>query len=366
MDRVKKIIKASFIGIAMNVALVIFKSLIGFFTNSIAVILDAVNNLTDVISAVVTIIGTKLSTKKPDKEHPYGHGRIEYVASIIISFIILMAGFAAVKQSIDKIIKPLDTNHTIIGLTIIFITILTKLIFSIYAKKVGKECNSDALKATSKDALMDVFLTLTTFIAGIINIIWKINIEGYLGLLISIFILKSAIEIIFETKDGIIGKRFDKEFTDKIKKAIKNNDKVEGVYDLILHSYGPSNIIGTANIEVKHDMTAEEIHKLTRKITIDIYKKYNIIMTIGIYAINENDEYKEIKGEINRIINTYECVKQIHGFYVDEKEKEIYFDMIIDFEEKNPEQIRKEVIKKLSDKFDEYKYNVIIDTDFSD
>ena len=350
----------------MNILLVIFKGVVGFLANSIAIILDAVNNLTDVISAVVTIIGTKLATKKADKEHPYGHGRIEYIAATIVSFIILFAGITAIKESIDKIIHPLETNYSYVSIIIIVVAVLFKIVFGIYASKVGKKYDSNSLVATGKDALMDAILSTTTIIAAIISLVFKIKIEGYLGLLISIFILKAAIEILVETKDSIVGTRFDKEYTDKIKSLINSYDEVRGVYDLILHNYGPLNIIGTANIEVRHDMTAEEIHKLSKKISNEMFEKYNIILTVGIYAYNDSGKSKEIRKELNKILSEYTCIKQIHGFFVDEQKKQIYFDLIIDFEEKNPEKVKEKIIEKMKINFNDYEFYVVLDTDFTD
>ena len=173
MDRKKKIIKTSIIGILVNIILVIFKTIIGIVTNSIAIILDAINNLTDVLSSIITIIGTKLAGKAPDKKHPYGHGRIEYFTSVIISAIVLYAGITAGKESIEKIINPEKVEYSIISLIIIAIAVIVKLILGKYVKGVGKKVNSQSLVASGQDAFMDAILSFTTLIAGIINYIWK-------------------------------------------------------------------------------------------------------------------------------------------------------------------------------------------------
>ncbi|MBR3134362.1 MAG: cation transporter [Clostridia bacterium] len=366
MDRHKKIIKTSILGIIVNIVLVIFKATIGLIVNSIAIILDAVNNLTDAISSIVTIVGTKLANKKPDKEHPYGHGRIEYFTSVIVAFIVLIAGIAALKESVEKIINPGDIDYSITSLLIIAVAVLVKFFLGGYVKKVGKEVNSQSLVASGEDAFMDSILSFSTLVAGIINYIWKLSLEGYLGVIIAIFIIKSAIEMLKETLNIMIGERADKELTDKLKEKICSYDEVQGAYDLSLHNYGPSKSIAGVHIQVRDDMTAKEIHALTKKITIDIYNEFGIITTIGIYAANENGEFSEIKRELNRIVKEYKDIKQVHGFYVDEKNSKIYFDLIFDFECENIEEIKEKIISRLKEKYTKFDFVVILDDDISD
>lgn len=366
MDRNKTIIKTSAIGIITNIILVIFKSIVGVIANSIAIIIDAVNNLTDVLSSVITIIGTKLSNKAPDKKHPYGHGRIEYFTSTIISAIILIAGITALKESITKIIHPEESDYSIISLVIITVGVIAKLILGKYVKNVGKKVNSGNLIASGQDALMDSILSFTTLIAAVISYIWHLSVEGYLGIAISIFILKSAIEILKETIDSMLGERADSELTTKLKTKVLSFEEVQGVYDLNLHDYGPSKIVASLHIQVRNNMTAEEIHILTRKIEYMIFKEFGIALTIGIYAANDKGEFGEIKKTLIDIIKDYPSILQLHGFYVDKAKNNVYFDIILDFEEKDKEKIKKEIISKMKEKYGEYDYNVIIDSDISD
>lgn len=366
MEREKKIIKTSILGIVVNIILVAFKATVGIIVNSIAIILDAVNNLTDAISSVVTIIGTKLAGKAPDKEHPYGHGRIEYLTSLIVAEIVMLAGVTAIKESIEKIINPGETDYSIASLIIIAVAVVVKFFFGRYVKNVGKKVNSQSLVASGQDAFMDSVLSFTTLVAAIINYVWHLSLEGYLGVIIAIFIIKSAIEMLKETVSTMIGGRAEKEITDKIKEKVCSYEEVQGAYDLTLHNYGPSKTIATVHIQVRDDMKADEIHILTRQISMDIFDEYGILLTVGIYAANDKGIYKEIKQELGSIVNNYKELKQIHGFYVDEKNSNIYFDLIIDFDCPNPEEVKNEVIHKLESKYPKYKFNVILDADFSD
>ncbi len=365
MDRKTKIIRTSILGIVVNIGLVIAKSIIGLIVNSIAIILDAVNNFTDILSSVVTIVGTKLANKKPDKKHPYGHGRIEYFTAIILGAIVMFAGVLAIKESVDKVLNPGDTNYSWVSMLIIVIAVLTKVLLGKHVKKVGKEANSQTLEASGEDALMDAVLSSGTLLAAIINFTLGIKTEGYIGIIIGAFIIKTGVEIFKEAVNSILGERADSEFTKELKDKINEFEEVQGTYDLNLHNYGPSSIIASAHIQVRNDMTAEEIHILTRKIEYKIYAEYGIILTLGIYAANDKGEYGEIKKALEEIIKEYDCILEIHGFYVD-KEHNAYFDLILDFDVAEREKIKEEIIEKIKQKYPEYNYNVIMDADVTD
>ena len=366
MDRNKIIVKTSIIGIATNIILVAFKATIGFIANSIAIILDAVNNLTDVLSSVITIIGTRMSNKAPDKKHPYGHGRIEYLTAVAISAIVLYAGVIAGKESIEKIIHPVKANYSIVSLIIIAVAVVAKFLLGRYVKKKGKDVNSQSLVASGEDAFMDSVLSFTTLVAAIINYVLGLSLEGYLGVIISIIIIKSAIEILKETIDSLLGVRADRELSLKLKDMVMSFKDVQGAYDLNLHNYGPSKTVASIHIQVRNDMTAEEIHILTREIEYLVYAKLGIALTIGIYAANDQGEFGEIKEAVQTIINDYKNVLQLHGFYVDKAKSNVYFDLIMEFEEEHKEEIRDEIIERIKAKFPEYNYNVILDSDITD
>ena len=367
MERNKVIIKTSVIGIVTNIILVVFKATVGLIVNSIAIVLDAVNNLSDAISSIITIIGTKLAGRKPDKEHPYGHGRIEYFASLIIAIIVFVAGATSGKESIEKIIHPVKADYTVVSLIIIIVAVIIKFFLGRHVKKVGEKIDSQSLIASGTDAFMDAILSFSTLVAAVISLIWGISLEGYLGFIISVIIVKSSFDIIKETLNSIIGARADSELTQKLREKVNEFEEVQGVYDITLHNYGPSQIMGSLHIQVDDNMTAKEIHKLTRKIQMKIYEELGTVVTIGIYASNSSDEfYVEIKNELTKIIQKHKEIIQMHGFYVDEESETISFDLIIDFKAESKEKIRDEVIKEIKEKYPKYSYYVILDTDISD
>lgn len=367
MNREKKIIQTSFIGILGNLLLVTGKAIVGIIAGSISVILDAVNNLTDALSSIITIIGTKLANRKPDKKHPYGHGRIEYLTSLAIAVIIIVAGGSAIYESILSLIRGETATYDNTALIIISSAILVKVLLGLYFKKVAKEVNSDALKGSGVDALFDAILSTSTLVGAIIARFTNVYIEGYLGILIGLFIIRSGVEILLGAVSNIVGERASKEIANAIKHEVNSFPEVRGSYDLILNNYGPTRAIGSIHIEVDDNLTAKEIHPLTRKISQRIFEKFGVILTVGIYATNtSNEEVKEIRKDLSKLIKDYPTIKQIHGFYVDEELKQISFDILIDYSDEAPEETKSNIINKLKEKHPSYEYYAIIDNDFSD
>ena len=326
MSRQDKIVKTSIIGIVVNLILVAFKATVGILVNSIAITLDAVNNLTDALSSIITIIGAKLAGRAPDKNHPYGYGRIEYFSSVIIAAIVLWAGITALMESWPKIFNPDVTSYNTVSLIIIAVAVVVKFALGKYVKNVGEEINSQALVASGSDAFFDAILSFSTLVAAIISIFWHISLEGILGVIISIVIIKASIDMLRETLDSMIGARVDSELSRKIKESICEVPEVYGAYDLSLHNYGPEDMQGSVHVEIDGDLTALEIQNLSRQITLKIYNEFSIALTIGIYA--RNDKYSNIRSELDSIASQYDEILEIHGFIVYEDQNLITFDMI--------------------------------------
>ena len=368
--REREIIKTSFIGIFGNIILVLFKAFVGIIAGSISIIMDAVNNFTDALSSFITIIGTKLANKMPNKKHPYGYGRIEYITSTLIAILILFAGGTAIYESIKSIIDYFKyrsmPQFEIYSIIIIASAIFVKVLIGLFFRYKGKKIDSNALRASGLDALFDSVLSLSTLIGMIIAKYANVYIEGYLGILIGIFIIKSGFEVLKESLSSMIGDRFEKEYINEIKNEILNVSGVLGCYDLILNSYGHNKNIGSVHIGVSDELTAIQIQAIEREISNIMYNKYDTIMTIGIYAENFSDDFsKNIYGKILEIINKYEQVLQIHGFYVDYSSRSIYYDLVISFDDDKPAEtirkIKEETLKIIND------YNIVInyDQDFS-
>lgn len=367
-NREKVVVKTSIISIISNIILVCFKAFVGLLANSIAIILDAVNNLSDALSSIITIVGTKLAGKAPDKKHPYGYGRIEYITSLIVSAIVLYAGITALVESIKKILNPVEVDYSTITLIILIASIIVKFALGLYVKKKGKEVNSDSLVASGSDAFNDAILSISVLASAIVYLLFNVSLEAYVGVLLSLFIIKAGLELIKKSVDNMLGTRVESKLAKSIKKEILKDKKIKGVYDLVLNDYGPDKYLGSIHIEVNDTLSVAEIDKISRNITKTIMRKYGVILhTIGVYSVNTKDKkIIKAKEEISKIVFSHEGILEMHGFYVDEEEKTISFDIIIDFKIKNREEVYKEIHTEVKNKYKDYKIDITLDIDMSD
>lgn len=362
MNRDRIIVRTSIIGIITNVLLAAFKAAVGLISGSIAVILDSLNNLSDVLSSVVTIVGTKLAGKQPDKEHPLGHGRAEYLGSMVVAGIILYAGIAAGIESIKKIFSPTEPDYSIISLVIVASAIVVKLLLGRYVSAMGRKANSGSLIASGSDALFDAVLSASVLASALIFLFTGTNLEAFVGVIISVFIIRAGIEILLDTVDELLGKRIDREVVDAVKATICQDEKVSGAYDLVLHSYGPDKLIGSVHIEIPSDMTATEIDRLERRIAERVYIEHGIILAgIGIYSVDSS--HTDIRDKITDMIRRRDGVLQIHGFYADTEQKQISFDVILDFGLPDRKAVLAEIRREVQEAFPDWCINVTMDVD---
>ena len=368
ISREKTIVRTGIIGIAANILLASFKALVGLAVHSTAMVLDAVNNFSDVLSSVVTIIGTKIAARKPDKKHPLGHGRVEYLSQMIVAALIIYAGITALWESIKKIINPVDAEHSAVSLAVISVAIVVKIILGLYVKAKGKEVKSNLLISSGTDALFDAVLSTAVLISAVIFMAFKFNIEAYVSVVISIFILKAGIEIILEAVDDMLGHRVEGEYTRNVKASAAAVPGVYGVYDIVLHNYGPDRYLGSLHIEVDDTVTADRIDQLTREINNKVFVETGVILTaVGIYSRNtSNDEQMRIRNEITKLVVEHDHVLQLHGFYIDEARKRVTFDVVIDFEASDREELFEHIKEDVRKVLPEYDVIVALDSDISD
>lgn len=331
MDRSQEIIRTSWIGIVANVLLAGFKAAVGILASSVAIVMDAVNNLSDALSSVITIIGTKLSQRPADRMHPFGFGRIEYFSAIIIAVIVLSAGITSLIESVKKIFNPTEPEYTTTTLIVIVVAIVVKLILGQYVKRKGEQLKSDALIASGSDALFDAVITLATLISAGIMLLWGMSLDGLLGALISAVIIKAGVEMLASPVNELLGTSIPAELTRQIIKEVSDFDGVHGVYDLILHNYGPDVKIGSLHISVYDTMSAHEIHGLTRKITTQMYERHGIIMTVGVYAIATGKNRRtELQSQVMQALAVHKDIVQVHGFYYSERDQMLSVDVVPD------------------------------------
>ena len=331
MDRSSQIIRTSWIGIIANVLLAAFKAVVGLLASSVAIVMDAVNNLSDALSSVITIVGTKLSQRPADRKHPFGFGRIEYFSAIIIAVIVLSAGITSLIESIKKIIEPTTPTYTTTTLIVIIVAIVVKLVLGRYVKGQGEKLKSDALIASGSDALFDAIITLATLISAGVMMLWNVSLDGILGALISLVIIKAGIEMLASPVNELLGAKISPELLSQIKREVSEHEEVHGVFDIIVHNYGPDVQIGSLHINVMDTMNAHQIHGLTRRISEDMFARHGIIMTVGVYAVATGDNKRaELQHTVMQALAAHEHITQVHGFYYFEDERRVSIDIVPD------------------------------------
>lgn len=365
--REKTIVRTSVIGIVTNLLLVGFKAFVGLMSNSIAIILDAVNNLSDALSSVVTIIGAKLGAKQPDKKHPLGYGRIEYLSSMIVAALVLYAGITSLVESIKKIFHPEAADYGTVTLVIISVAIVVKLLLGLYVKKQGKKVNSGALAASGSDAMFDAVLSASVLASAIVYLVWGVSLEAYVGVIIAGFIIKAGIEMMIETLNDIIGKREDAEITKELKQIICEEEAVLGAYDVTLFNYGPNKNYGSVHVELPDTLTVDEVDRITRRIQTNVFHKTGVILTgIGVYSYNtSNDEAAQMRNRIQQTVLSHEWALQMHGFYADTEQKTLRFDVVMSFDVDRKEALET-LYQEIRGLYPDYEILIVPDVDIAD
>lgn len=367
-SRGKIIVRTSIIGIAANVFLAAFKAVIGFMSNSIAITLDAVNNISDAASSLITIVGAKLAAKEPDKEHPFGYGRIEYMSAIIISVIVFYAGITSLIESIKQIWQPETPDYSPISLVIVAVAVVVKVVLGRYVKNMGEKVNSDALVNSGEDAKLDSVISASTLVAAVIYLKFNMSLEAWLGAIISVVIIKAGIDMLKETVSKILGERNDPTLAKEIKHTVTSFPGVRGAYDLVLNNYGPDTWQGSIHIEVPDTYGANQLDKMLREIMMSVMEKHNVLLTaIGVYSFNTKDEeISRVERKVRDMALSHQYVRQIHAFYLTKDTKQIRFDLVISFEAEDRQGVFREVVDKIQQELPDYELEVYMDTDFSE
>ena len=366
--RERTIVKTSIVGIVANVFLAGFKAVTGLVTNSIAIVLDAVNNISDAGSSLITIIGTKLAGREPDKKHPFGHGRIEYLSAMVIAVIVLYAGITSLVESVKQIIHPEVPDYSAVSLIIVAVAVVVKILLGRYVKSVGIKVHSDSLINSGEDATLDSVISASTLAAAGIFLIFHVSLEAWLGAVISLVIIKSGLEMFWNTASRILGERNDTELARGIHETVMSFPDVEGAYDLVLNNYGPNTWNGSIHIEVPDTYSAAQLDQLIREITMKVLEEHHVILTaIGVYSVNTRDEnIIQARQKVQGIVMAHEYVKQMHGFYLLEEQKTMRFDVVISFDAKDRKAVCREVTESVQKEFPDYQLQVTMDADFAE
>jgi len=362
---------AGTIGIAINFILFIIKISVGTFAGSIAIMADGFNNLTDTASSIITIIGVRLAGAPEDKEHPYGHGRIEYISALIVAALVMLVGFQLAWSSAQRILNPEPVIFNWISFNLLFISILLKLWLSHFNKKIGEKINSKALKAAGLDALGDVLISSTVLIAFGSSIFIPYNVDSIVGIGVAIFILYMSYKLIVETISPLLGEAPDSKLVEAIKSKLLSYPHILGVHDLIIHNYGVGKTMATIHVEFPASLDIMEIHEIIDLAERELSELLTIQLVIHMDPVSiETEEIKRIKIDLQEIMEQNPIILSMHDFRIQGKEpnKKISFDLVVDGNKLNKqltiEMISEEVKRKLNEKHPAYHYNIVVDKFF--
>ena len=357
------------VGIIVNIMLFIIKLSVGLLTTSIAVMADAFNNLSDAASSIVTIVGFKMANKPADAEHPFGHGRMEYISALIVAFMVMLVGIQFVKSSVEKILNPEVVKFELISFILLLVSIFFKLWLSHFNKFIGNKINSSALKAASVDALGDVFTSSCVVASFLISKFTTVPVDGYFGLVVAIFIVYSGFSLVKETINPLIGESPDPELVKEIKQRVLSYDNITGVHDLIIHNYGPGKCMASIHAEIPSDISVMKIHEIIDDAEREISKALNIYLVIHMDPICVADaEISEASNEVQKIIKYNPLIKSMHDFRLvgEGSKKNLIFDIVVNSKRMSKimseTDLKNDIISAIKDIHPDY--NCIITSDY--
>jgi cation diffusion facilitator family transporter len=360
------------IGIIINAILFAIKLSVGLISGSIAVTADAFNNLSDAASSVITIVGFKLASRPADEEHPFGHGRLEYISALIVSFMVMMVGFQFIKASFERIMNPTPVKFEVIPFVLILISIGAKIWLSRFNKFVGKSIGSGALEASALDALGDVFASSCVALSLLISRWTTFPIDGYIGILVALFILYSGFSITKETLSPLLGEAPDPELVENIKNGVMGYENINGVHDLVIHNYGPGRCMASIHAEIPCDISVVTIHEIIDKAEKELSKKLNIFLVIHMDPINtDSKEVNKAREVLESVLKKFPLVKSMHDFRVvgDGEYKNLIFDLVIEhtkgFKHDDEQRLVREIDVELKKVRPRYNAMITVDKDFT-
>ncbi|MFR6413921.1 MAG: cation diffusion facilitator family transporter [Anaerobutyricum soehngenii] len=360
---------ASVVGIFCNVLLFSVKLTIGLILSSLAVTADAFNNLSDAASSIISFIGVKMAGKPADAEHPFGHGRIEYIAALIVSFLVIEVGFTFFKSSISKILHPEEISFDLVPFVILILSILVKLWMAFFNNKLGKRIDSKVMLATAADSLGDVITTSATVLSIIICHFTSINVDAIAGLIVSAIVIWSGISIAKDTLEPLIGERVPAELYQKITDIVESYDGIVGTHDLIVHNYGPNRSMATIHAEVPNDINIDVSHEIIDKIERDVKKDLNILLVIHMDPVEMRDEeVLSLREKTSRIVHALDPELNFHDFRVlkENEQRNLIFDLVIpdSYSEKDANRVMHQLVSLLHEMDENVECIITLDRSF--
>lgn len=367
MDRKQKIVRTGYVGILVNIVIASVKAVVGVISGSMAFVVEAMNNITDAVSSVLTVIAARLAGRPADDKHPFGYGRIEYFAAIIISVLIIVTGVSSFVESVKGIIHPATQEYSTVGIVLVAVALVIKLGLGLYTRKQGKSLHSDALRASASECLMDCILSVATIASAIITVTTGVSLDSWLAAILSLLIVKVGVEMLLSPVNDLLGRRNDQTLVKDLKARVKTIEGVLGVYDVVLHDYGPEYKIGSLHVEVGESMSASDMHHLTRAVQTLVRHEFGFFVTVGFYAHNaEGTPEAEAEKAVREHVTALDGVLGMHGFYMDPDLKVLSMDIVYSFKMKKPSELRAEVCGWLEKSYPGYECLVGMDINYSE
>lgn len=355
----------SALGIVTNLCIALIKVIIGALASSIAIISEGVNNAADVLTSVLTLLGSKLAGKYPDKKHPFGYGRIEYLTGLVIAVMILVTGVEMVINAVKLILHPEPVNISYLSLFVVAGSAVIKYILGVYTIKMGKKANSSALEGVGLDCRGDAFASLITIASALIFLLFDVSLDAYAGLITSAIIIKAGVEVLMSTVSELIGRPGEEELANHIYKTVRSTEGIINSADLMLHNYGPDAWSGSMNVELDHGMTVGEAYKFLHALQLKIMHEDHVTMVFGIYAVDNDGEYShELRKNIAAFVREKEHILSYHAVYMEPGTNRIYVDLVVDYDMKEREPIEREFRAYMKELYPENEIVLTLETEF--
>lgn len=355
----------SFLGILVNLLVASVKVILGLLASSMAIISEGINNASDALTSVLTLIGSKLAGKKPDAKHPFGYGRIEYLTGLVIAVLILITGVEMIKSSIELIFNPKEMDISTVAIIAVAISAVIKFVLGVYTIKMGNKADSETLKAVGLDCRNDSFISLVTIASAVIFIVFKISIDAYVGIFMSLLVIKIGVEVLIDTIGELIGRPGEEELAKKLYKEIRSEEIILNAADMMLHNYGPERYSGSVNVEIDHEKTVEEVYERLHALQLHIMHEYNVTMVFGIYAVdNDHEEVKKIRRSVGSFVKSHDHITNFHAIYLEPATNKLYCDLVVDYNLKDWDNLREEFTKYMKELYPNNELVLTIETEF--
>ncbi len=353
------------LGVAVNLSVAAVKIALGLISSSIAIISEGANNASDALTSILTLIGAKLAGKRPDKKHPFGYKRIEYLTGLAVAIFISVTGIELIISSVKLIFNPEKLNISYLAIGIIFVSAVIKYFLGIYTIKMSKKAESSALKAVGIESRNDSFASVITILSSLVFLIFHISVDAYAGIIISLLIIKAGFGVIRETLSEIIGRSGKKDLADNLYRLIRDTDDIIDASDMILHNYGPDIWSGSVNVEIDHKKTAGEIFQILHSLQLKVLYEYSVYLVFGIYAVdNEREDVNSLRNAIKDFVENHKHVKSFHAVYIEPNTENIYCDLTVDYELKDQNKLQSEFENYIKKLYPNSEINVTVETEY--